>query len=225
MRFLHAALFGSIFVTGCAGVAPTKNITTKTIDKPSLNSIQREELGNALIEYSTLKTQKSMRVMEQWGMNSRNKDLPSQTLRPIGIGEKFSMFYIDQVPTDYAEQPRRICYDSQDGVFFYTNRFGVCDLIAKFLINSGPVKVEAADYIDFGLPQPKTELIYLGKNGTTIKLLYREKSGEQLMNVLEQEIQYNLSEGNIIGFKGARLEILSSSNRDIEYKVLSKFNK
>ena len=40
-----------------------------------------------------------------------------------------------------------------------------------------------------------------------------------------QEIQYDLKEGNIIGFKGARLEIIESSNSSITYKVLKMFDR
>ena len=38
-----------------------------------------------------------------------------------------------------------------------------------------------------------------------------------------QDIQYDLKESNIIGFKGVRIEIIEATNRHIKYKVLNSF--
>ena len=35
-----------------------------------------------------------------------------------------------------------------------------------------------------------------------------------------QELKYDLGEGKVIGFKGARFEVLSATNVGIRYKVL-----
>lgn len=210
--------------TGCASVIPVTTVT-KTIDKPTLNVTQKEELGNTLLEHFMASTQASLRVMEQWGFNSRIKIYPAQILRPLGVGEKVSLFYVDDTPPDTHDIFRRVCFDPADSVFFIPNSFGICDFIGKAIVNSGPVKVEKSDYIDIKSPQFKQELIYNGKVGNYIKFLYRELSGGNLRAPFTQEIQYDLAEGNIIGFKGARLQIISSSNREIEYIVLSKFNK
>jgi hypothetical protein len=40
-----------------------------------------------------------------------------------------------------------------------------------------------------------------------------------------QDLQYDLSEGNIVGFKGLRIEIIKAQNTKIEYKILSFFRK
>jgi len=38
-----------------------------------------------------------------------------------------------------------------------------------------------------------------------------------------QEVLYDLSEGNIIGFKGARIEIIEATNFNLKYKVIKSF--
>ncbi|MGN6385753.1 MAG: hypothetical protein ACTHMT_05880 [Verrucomicrobiota bacterium] len=69
----------------------------------------------------------------------------------------------------------------------------------------------------------KQELIYNGRAGDIVKFLYREISNDYLRGPFSQEIQYDLSEGTRIGFKGARIEILSASNEELRYKVLKSF--
>ena len=38
-----------------------------------------------------------------------------------------------------------------------------------------------------------------------------------------QDLQYDLADGNIVGFKGLRIEIIKATNTNIEYKILSNF--
>lgn len=69
----------------------------------------------------------------------------------------------------------------------------------------------------------KKVFIYNGKAGTVVKFSYREFINDMARPAFTQELQYDLSESKIIGFKGMRMEILNISNIEIEYKVLSEF--
>ena len=40
-----------------------------------------------------------------------------------------------------------------------------------------------------------------------------------------QDLQYDLTESKVIGFRGLRIEIISATNIKIEYKVLNHFDK
>ncbi len=40
-----------------------------------------------------------------------------------------------------------------------------------------------------------------------------------------QELVYDINESNIIGFRGLRIEVLNTTNTNIEYRILSYFNK
>ena len=213
------AIFG-----GCASVAPVAT-QTKIIDRPPINVVSKEELGDTLLEYYVSNTQPSLKVLEQWGINKNRKNYPPQILRPVGVGEQVSRYYVEEAPANTPEIWRRVCYDPSDSVFFMPNGYDVCDFFIKSMINSGPVRVEPADYVDVRAPQFKQELIYNGKVGNSVKFLYRELSGGYMRAPFTQEVQYDLAEGNEIGFKGARIEIINSSNRFIEYKVLKTFNR
>ncbi len=70
----------------------------------------------------------------------------------------------------------------------------------------------------------KQELYFNGKSGNTLKFMYREFSGKMLRGSFSQEIVYDLSEGNEIGFKNALIRVISTSNTQITYEVLKHFD-
>lgn len=74
-------------------------------------------------------------------------------------------------------------------------------------------------------------LFYNGRIGNCITFIYQEldasyswESATRMDVIVSQNrIDYDLSAGNIIGFKGSRIEVLRADNEGIKYKVLSYF--
>jgi hypothetical protein len=67
-------------------------------------------------------------------------------------------------------------------------------------------------------------LIYNGISGSTVRFLYREYSGDVNRVNYSQEVQYDLDQERVIGFKGARFEILQASNTSVTYRILEPFS-
>lgn len=105
--------------------------------------------------------------------------------------------------------------DNKD-IIFYSN------FLKDFVPEPSPV-LNKAIITDVEKPNFRQELIYNGRSGDTIKILYREYTGDLLRAPFSQDIQYDLREGNTIGFKGARLEVIDAANVKIKYRVLSSF--
>lgn len=55
------------------------------------------------------------------------------------------------------------------------------------------------------------------------KFLYREYTSDILRTPFSQEVQYDLKDGAVIEFKGARIEVLDATNTKIKYRVDSSF--
>ena len=51
--------------------------------------------------------------------------------------------------------------------------------------------------------------------------MYAEKSG--LQTLMTHNVSYDLSKTSIIGYKGARIQIISCTNESITYIVLKNF--
>lgn len=71
----------------------------------------------------------------------------------------------------------------------------------------------------------KQEFIYNGKVDNSIKFIYREYIRDMARPAFNQELQYDLNDGNIIGFKGLRIEVIEATNTKISYKILNNFSK
>ncbi|MCK5760624.1 MAG: hypothetical protein KAH33_04980 [Candidatus Delongbacteria bacterium] len=65
----------------------------------------------------------------------------------------------------------------------------------------------------------KSEIIYSGLTGNTLRAVYREFADDFARPAFSQELQYNLDESNIIAYKSLRIEIVKATNSSIEYKV------
>jgi len=68
-------------------------------------------------------------------------------------------------------------------------------------------------------------LIYSGKVGNKINIGYREFSNNVARPAFNNNVEYDLSESKIIGYKGAKIEVIEATNQYIKFKTLSNFNK
>ena len=70
----------------------------------------------------------------------------------------------------------------------------------------------------------KQKFIYNGRVDNAVKFIYREFDEGVNRSTFQQDLQYDLSESNIIGFKELRLEVIEATNQNITYKVLNNFS-
>ena len=67
------------------------------------------------------------------------------------------------------------------------------------------------------------ELLYNGRVENNLKFIYREFSDDMIRPAFSQEVQYDLSNSDEIGFKSVRMRILDASNTVLKYELLSNF--
>ena len=67
------------------------------------------------------------------------------------------------------------------------------------------------------------EFIYNGRVDNNLKFIYREFTNDLARPAFTQEVQYDANESNVIGFRALRVEVVSSSNTEITYKLVSTF--
>jgi len=81
-------------------------------------------------------------------------------------------------------------------------------------------EVELASEIPVSFEQ---QLIYNGRVDNNLRFVYREFSNDMARSAFTQEVQYDLEESNIIGFKSVRIEVIEATNSKIKYRVLEPF--
>lgn len=67
-------------------------------------------------------------------------------------------------------------------------------------------------------------LIYSGRIGNKINIAYREFSNNVARPAFNNDVEYDLGESMLIGYKGAEIEIIEATNRMIRYRVIRNFN-
>lgn len=67
-------------------------------------------------------------------------------------------------------------------------------------------------------------LIYSGRIGNKVNVAYREFSNNTARPAFNNDVEYDLNESMVIGYKGAEIEIIEATNRMIKYKVIRNFN-
>ncbi|MFK0299267.1 hypothetical protein ACIQTU_08600 [Brevundimonas sp. NPDC090276] len=65
----------------------------------------------------------------------------------------------------------------------------------------------------------RRELIYSGVTQGTVSIEYREFINDMARPAFSQTLRYDLAQSDVIGFRGARFQILDATNIDIRYKV------
>lgn len=66
-------------------------------------------------------------------------------------------------------------------------------------------------------------LIYSGRVGDKVNISYREFTNNTARPAFNNDVEYDLSSSNTIGYKGALIEILKADNSSITYKLIRNF--
>lgn len=67
----------------------------------------------------------------------------------------------------------------------------------------------------------RTEITYSGRDADTVRLTYREYSGDTVRPAFDQSLVFDRSQPGPVGFRGTRLTILEATNMSITYVVES----
>lgn len=70
----------------------------------------------------------------------------------------------------------------------------------------------------------KKELIYTGVSQKTVTFLYKEFVDNLARPAFTTELKYDISEDGMIGYKGARFQVIKAGNTGIHYKVFRHMN-
>lgn len=66
-------------------------------------------------------------------------------------------------------------------------------------------------------------LIYSGRVGDKINIGYREFSNNTARPAFNNDVEYDLSSSNTIGYKGALIEVIKADNSSITYRLIRNF--
>lgn len=208
----------SIILVSCA-VPKFVTPESLTTNIPELNTINNSEIGISLVskesgfKYNAIKITKG------------RKAKPGYIIKEIKEGD----IYINDSYTDKYDlysNPSIIAFGiaipkvGGHPIVYTNNSTGITFYKIKEVLEYTQIQVLVPEKYYF-----KQEFIYNGRVGNALKFIYREYIDDIARPAFTQDLQYDLAESETIGFRGLRIEVVTATNTNIEYKVLSHFNK
>ncbi len=244
MKNLLAVSIAGALGAGCASVAPSVltqrgfnplSPQASTTNRPALNAEAVAQVGDTMITGGKTYTSPAIRLahaVTHYG-NSKGPftlQIPAGLLVASGAssGPIRGLFFEAQQPLQF-NSPDSLTV--KGGIFVPYEKARTPEVywhatdIGIPLVDPDPsIQFEVITHEIWKSDSFRRELIYNGRAGATIKLLYREFSEEQIRPAFSQEVTYDLAQGETIGFKGARFQVLAADNITIKYVVLRHFD-
>jgi hypothetical protein len=222
-----------ICLAGCSATQLTSiPLRSELVQEPTLGEVRTSEAGDTLVKTARLTQAPAIHITEEVVAKGQGRYLGNTvTLKPGTFPRRFK----DATRTCYMEPAAvfitnfmaatpaegGICIDNANPAL--TSIIVVAPVANAFYAPTTPIRYEPTTYVDRSAPGFYQELIYNGKAGEAVKFLYREFQNDMARPAFSQDVSYDLHDGNVVGFKGARVEILDASNTSIKYKVLAHF--
>lgn len=219
----------SVLLVSCGATKSSVSPEHSTTCTPALNKISEGEIGSALVttekglKYNAIEITKAFTIK----LGYTNKTIELGTLFINDYTAKNMDFYSHSSDATFGiaipnngENP--MIYNSNDNDGIYTSGFSALG-VNFFTPNERIAYIKTKEPAK-GDEYFKQEFIYNGRVGNALKFIYREYLNDYARPAFTQDLQYDLSESDSIGFRGLRIQIIKATNINIEYKVLKYFD-
>jgi len=174
---------------------------------PKIGETASTNIGESLLEEGSIAYQNSL------FLEKSNYSPFSNINHPTG---NYLLYYGNENFDFYKNEKKgSIIAKSRENNFYY--------MIGKKLKEIDKIYIEETRIRILNIDDFKQELIFTGANGSVLNFVYREFLEDMIRPAFNVEASYDLSNGRIVQYKGASLEILNFDNRKLTYKVLSGF--
>lgn len=213
IRFLLISTI--IGVSGCASIPYGNNTSVRHVDYPAVDSVSTAFIGDHLVEKGTITTLGALTVLQPI---DRAYNIPAKSYPQIGSDKEADFYaaigvtknpFVDPISAlRLGKKPdAKLCIATP---FFNT--------AACYNGQWRRDTIESESGKNF-----QQTLIYSGRIGDKLNISYREFSGGLARDAFTNAIEYDLSVSNVIGYKGALIEVIEADNRKIVYKLINNF--
>jgi len=211
-------------VSGCASPKFNYQPLTRDISEPPLNSIQTAYVGDALVrqgkvtEYEVINLSKDV----DFGL------LNAYTLTKgfyIKSGEaKTKEYYVTTSAPGAGTLVKAALADPFKAIQADKNKQELCAVTVFNVAVCEDVEFNRGKKALANSNSFQQTLIYSGGMGNKINVGYREFSSDYARPAFNNNVEYDLKESKVIGYKGAQLKIIEATNQYIKYIVIRNFN-
>lgn len=231
-KLLLASMLMLVFIGGCASIQTVSSPMHRIGRAVELNELSTANVGDVIFSQFDYYSMEGA-VM----INSFSKYIGLGGLGSVKVpaGEFLLEVRIDGEKA-YCTQHRTYLVPGgphKASCYFDTNNNGqfeklwVCPGTLPFTYDISPEIPYKITEIHTGSQGFKYELLYNGISENVIHLSYREFIDNLIRPAFQQDITYTIKDEKptVINFRGVKIEILNADNNEIQYRVLSGFNK
>src|SRR2546427_4254284 len=215
-----------ISTSGCVTVVGNYRPETSDINEPPLGVVTTVYIGDTMLRQGRLTLHDAILLREDVDVGL----LGLYTLRRgyyLRIGEDAeSEFYQPSrsesggaiVKAALADPPKSVQAYKADRRICVVTIFNASTCTTEAEFERGKQPIATANSF-------QQTLIYSGRVGDKIKAGYREFSNNLARPAFNNDVEYDLRESSVIGYKGARIEVVEATNEHINYKVIQNFSR
>lgn len=212
-------------LTGCANVAYVSPAFSAK-DFPTLGAVVTREVGETLVEQENIQTYDAAYFSQKvkYGLSAVHVGFNPGT--PYVANQSINGKVAYCGPGLTCGGFNNDCGEGRPVCFAKGKSPSEIEVVAKFGLETVSVP---PDLIRYGKAAASSNagfrrhLVYTGKSGSVLHLGYREFIDDLARPAFSQDLNFDLAEGRVVGFKGARFEIISATNMSITYKMTSGF--
>lgn len=215
-------------LAGCASTSPPPQLyfgTTSIINIPEINVQTTAEIGQNIISKANLTKIPAITISSNVSevVNSPGITTIQAGSIPLFTSNEHGKFYRDSNAT-YTMLGATVPSNDRSGIYVPNDKTQppvIYHYTSSYAYGEIPVpNIQYTTIEKWGTDSFKRELVYSGISQNTITILYREFSENIARPAFSQELKYDLSQGNAIGYKGARLEVIKATNTELVYKII-----
>jgi len=222
---LLLATLALTILTGCVSPQINYRPTTKEISFPPLGNVVVAEIGDELVKQGTYTEQDAIYLASPVKIRWAYVIEPGNYVKKGSDGSR-EYFVPNYNGANSGKITKSALADPWQYVSYNNNNDHI-GIVTVFNINIS--SNASGNVTDKKLPSLaensfQQTLIYSGCTEDIVTLGYREFSNNNARPAFNNDVEYDLKSSKIIGYKGARIEVIEADNQNITYKVLSNFN-
>ncbi len=222
---IYLIFLAMLALQACA--TPKYNYVPQSIDisEPPIGNVNVANIGDVLLRQGTYTEKDAIRVNQEFTVGA----IGTYTFFPgyfVKVGQdKKAGYFSPEIGPEGGRVKAGIITDPYQSMQVYHDKDTVCGVSVfggKVCKDNSPITRLTRPSLEANSFQQA--LIYSGRVGNKVTIGYRESSNNTARPAFNNDVEYDLTESHIIGYKGARLEIIEANNQTIKYRVLQNFN-
>ena len=215
MRIIFV-LLAFVLMTGCTTVRYNGTDTfVKEVDYPEVDQVITVYVGDHMIQKGTI-TEENVLVVHRT-IDGTLYDIPANRYSQVGYDQKQDFYSAAGVVRGGLSDPvQALALKKGEGA-----KLCVITVFGGSACYEG--EFERKKQLSERGNSFQQTLIYSGRVGDKINIGYREFSNNTARPAFNNDVEYDLSSSNIIGYKGSLIEVIKADNSSITYRLMRNF--